>query len=159
MSRDVGSGEGAGGGSGSGSGGKGNGGRKRGDGGSSPTGPRHRGPTRRVKQRRTLRNCGHHEGSANVLHGITAGGGYDPGNKWADAQGMPNQTGFGPFNDYYIGCCNTLPNDGFWARFSICAACAMLRACVRSYKGMRRRVAQAPGQPDGACPCRSARTL
>ena len=133
FSRDVGSGDGAGGGSGSGSGGKGNGGRKRGDGGSSPTGPRHRGPTRRVKQRRTLRNCGHHEGSANVLHGITAGGGYDPGNKWADAQGMPNQTGFGPLNDYYIGCCNTLPNDGFWARFSICAACAMLRARIRAY--------------------------
>ena len=30
-------------------------------------------------------------------------------------QGMPNQTGFGPLNGYYIGCCNTLPNDGFWA--------------------------------------------
>ena len=28
---------------------------------------------------------------------------------------MPNQTGFGPLNGYYIGCCNTLPNDGFWA--------------------------------------------
>ena len=69
-----------------------------------------------------------------MLHGsITAGGGYDPGNKWADAQGMPNQTGFGPLNDYYIGCCNTLPNDGFWARFSICAACAMLRARIRAY--------------------------
>ncbi len=46
-----------------------------------------------------------------MLHGIAAGGGYaDPGNKWRDAQVLPNQNGFGPLSDYYIGCSNTLHN-------------------------------------------------